>query len=428
MIIPSIDLQNGFAVQLIGGKEKVIDREDPFAWAGKFGLASEIAVIDLDAALKTGSNKEVIFELMKKAPCRVGGGIRSIEQARELLDAGARKIIIGTKATPEFLSQLPKERVVAALDARHGEVVVEGWNVGTKQKVEDRIGELKGYVGGFLVTLVETEGSLQGIDIKRCVALKKLCPDVELTVAGGVSSIEEIALLDKEGIDVQVGMALYSGKIQYAEAFLAPLMKRCPAPWPTVVCDERGIALGLVWSTMESVTKAFEERKGIYFSRSRGMIWRKGEKSGATQELLRVELDCDRDCLRFTVRQKNPGFCHTESYSCWGEAGGLTRLSRTLEEKVKYPDKDSYSSRLFLDADLLNSKVVEEAHELVAAKNKDEVASEAADLLYFTLAYLAKNEVQLSEVEEVLNRRSLKISRRGGDKKEIIGGVYVGRN
>lgn len=423
MIIPSIDIQNGQAVQLRSGKEKVIDGGDPYIWAEKFCLVSEIAVIDLDRALSTGSNKELIKGLIKKYRCRVGGGIRTVEEAIEYLELGARKIIIGTKATKEFLKALPKERIIAALDTRYGKVVVEGWNVETKNSVEEKILELKDFVGGFLVTLVETEGSLQGIDIERCKTLKKLCGSVPLTVAGGVYSTAEIAELDRLGIDVQVGMALYSGKIEYADAVVSPLKSDRPdGLWPTVVVDEMGTSLGLVYSNLESVREALKQRKGIYFSRSRG-IWEKGKTSGNTQELLKIELDCDRDCLKFTVRQSGPGFCHTGSFSCWNDAAGISKLFSTIQERKYNLTDDSYTKMLIENNDLLSAKVKEEAYELVDAKLKEDVIHEASDLLYFILVKLAKEGVTLSEINNELDNRSLKVVKRfGGIKPKFTSG------
>jgi len=220
MIIPSIDLQSGKAVQLIGGKEFAVDGGDPLNWASEFGIAGEIGVIDLDAALGTGNNRETIVGILRDHRCRVGGGIRTIEDAMFYLDHGALQVIIGTKATPEFCSQLPRTRVMAALDTYHGEVVVEGWQTNTKKPIEERIAELKDHVGGFLVTFVEREGRMVTMDMDRCRALKELCGDVPLTVAGGLSTVEEVAELDAMGIDVQVGMALYTRKIDYIDCVL----------------------------------------------------------------------------------------------------------------------------------------------------------------------------------------------------------------
>lgn len=423
MIIPSIDIQSGQAVQLRSGKEKIIDGGDPFIWAEKFCLASEIAVIDLDSALCTGSNKELIKELIKIYRCRVGGGIRTVDEAIEYLELGARKIIIGTKATQEFLKALPKERVIAALDARYGKVVVEGWKVDTKSSVEEKILELKDYVGGFLVTLVETEGSLQGIDIERCKTLKTLCGSVPLTVAGGVYSTEEIAELDRLGIDVQVGMALYTGKIEYADAVVSPLKSDRPdGLWPTVVVDEMGTSLGLVYSNLESVREAIKQRKGIYFSRSRG-IWEKGKTSGNTQELLRVDLDCDRDCLKFTIRQSGSGFCHSGSFSCWDNRAGIGKLFTTIQQRKLNTTENSYTKLLIENNNLLSAKIKEEAYELVDARLKEDVIHEASDLLYFILVKLAKEGISLTDINNELDNRSLKIAKRfGGIKPEFASG------
>ena len=418
MIIPSIDLQNGKAVQLIGGKEFAIDGGDPQNWANEFGLASEIAVIDLDAAMGVGSNRETIVALLKGRRCRVGGGIRSVDDALFYLDAGAVQVIIGTKATPKFLEHLPKERVIAALDTKHGEVVVDGWQTNTKAPIEEKISLLKDFVGGFLVTFVELEGRMNSIDIERSRYLKELCGDVPLIVAGGVASTEEIAELDALGIDVQVGMALYSRKIGYADSVIAPLVKRIPeGPWATVICNEHGVALGLAWSTLESVRLAFEEQRGIYYSRSRKRIWRKGESSGAIQKLLRVDLDCDRDALRFTVQQEGSGFCHLGTTTCWGDTEGLAKLEETLAERKANALSGSYTNRLFNDDGLLNAKLVEEATELAEAVDLDHIKAEAADVLYFTMAKLAKYGIPLTEVTKELDLRSRKISRRTGDKK-----------
>src|SRR5512143_518475 len=138
MLVPSIDLMNGHAVQLVGGREFELDAGDPRPIAERFGMVGEIAVVDLDAALGRGSNAGCIRELLRIAPCRVGGGIRDAGTALGWLDAGATGVVLGTAATPEVLRQLPPDRVVAALDAENGQVVVEGWRKGTGEGIVDR--------------------------------------------------------------------------------------------------------------------------------------------------------------------------------------------------------------------------------------------------------------------------------------------------
>lgn len=412
MIVPSIDLQDGHAVQLIGGEAKALDAGDPRPLARRYGLVGEIAVVDLDAALGNGSNAATIEDLIALAPCRVGGGIRDVASAIAWLDRGAIKVVLGTAARAEVLRELPRERVIAALDARHGEVVVEGWQKATGQRVLERIAELRELVGGFLVTFVEREGRLQGTDLAFAKEIRAAAGDAAVTIAGGITTAEEIAELDRLGCDAQVGMALYTDRLGLAEGFAAPLRSDRPdGLWPTVVVDERGVALGLCHSDLESLRAALEQGRGIYHSRSRG-LWIKGATSGATQELLRIDADCDRDCLRFTVRQQPPGFCHRNTRTCWGAETGLGALARRLAERKVAAPEGSYTARLFADPARLGAKLREEADELAEAATRAEVVHEAADVLYFTLVQLARHEVDLAEVERALDRRALKVTRR----------------
>jgi phosphoribosyl-ATP pyrophosphohydrolase len=418
MIIPSIDLMDGQTVQLIGGKEKSLDAGDPRPIAKRFARAGEVAVIDLDAALGKGHNRDLIKELLAIAPCRVGGGIRDLDTARMWLDAGAVKIILGTKAIPEILRELPKDRVMAALDSEDGDIVVEGWQTKTGETIEGRMGELRDLVGGFLVTFVEREGRLKGGDLERAEALVAVSGGVCITFAGGISELEEIAALDRLGADAQVGMALYTERLDLGAAIAAPLTSdRSDGLWPTVVVDELGIALGLAWSDADSLSEAVRSGRGVYHSRSRG-LWIKGETSGASQELLRVDLDCDRDAIRFTVAQKDPGFCHLDTMTCWGDHGGVAALARRLARRAQDAPDGSYTRRLLDDPKLLRAKLAEEAAELAAAETPAEVVHEAADLLYFTLTAMARAGVPLADVAGELDRRALKITRRPGNAKE----------
>ena len=417
MIIPSIDLQGGQTVQLIGGAEKALDSGDPRPIAARFGRVGEVAVIDLDAAMGKGDHAALIAELCGLCDARVGGGIRSVEAAKRWLDAGAAKVILGTAATPELLSKLPKNRVIAALDARDGEVVVKGWTEGTGRGIVERMAELRPYVGGFLVTFVEREGRLGGTNLDQVAALVQAAGDAKVTIAGGVTTAEDVAALDKLGADAQVGMALYTWRLSLAQGFAAPLTSDRPdGLWPTVVCDARGVALGLCWSDLASLSVALDRGVGAYHSRRRG-LWVKGETSGATQALLRVEADCDRDALRFTVRQAPPGFCHEETWTCFGAARGLGALESTLQERVVDAPAGSYTRRLLDDPALLRAKLIEEAAELAEAQDPAHVAQEAGDLLYFASVALARAGVSLADVDAVLDRRGRALSRRPGHAK-----------
>ncbi len=412
MIVPSIDLEAGNAVQLVGGEAKALDAGDPRPLAARFGRVGEVAVVDLDAALGRGNNPAVIEDLIDLAPCRVGGGIRDVGAAIRWLDRGAVKIVLGTAARPEVLAKLPRERVIAALDARHGEVVVEGWQTRTGRGVLERIAELRQLVGGFLVTFVEREGRLEGTDLAFAKQIHEAAGAAAVTIAGGITGADEVRDLDRLGCDAQVGMALYTGKLGLADAFAAPLQSDRPdGLWPTVVVDERGTALGLCYSDLASLCAALDQGRGVYHSRTRG-LWAKGETSGATQELLRIDADCDRDTLRFTVRQQPPGFCHRNTRTCWGPDQGLGALARRLAERKIAAPEGSYTAKLLADPALLGAKLREEAAELAEAEARDHVVLEAADVLYFTLATLARHGIDLAEVEAALDRRALKVTRR----------------
>lgn len=420
MIIPSIDLMNGHAVQLVGGKAErmQVDAGDPVPIAEQFRLAGEIAVVDLDAALGKGNNVEVMKKLCRIAKCRVGGGIRDVETALMWLNLGATKVVLGTAATPAVCSQLPKSRVIAALDADKGEVVVKGWTTKTGRNVYECVEELKPFVAGFLVTFVEREGRMGGVDMDAIRKLKDVVgPEHELTIAGGVRVVEEIAELDRLNIHAQVGMALYTHAMDLGDAIAAPLVSDRPdGLFPTVVVDQSGHTLGLVYSSKESIREAVKLKKGVYQSRKRG-LWYKGESSGATQDLLAINLDCDRDALSFVVSQSGPGFCHVPQFSCFGPATGLAGLMETLQSRMKDAPADSYTRRLFTEDHLLNAKILEEAKELTEAKTKQDVIGEAADVLFFALVAATKNGVTLADIEAELDLRALKVSRRKGDAK-----------
>jgi phosphoribosyl-ATP pyrophosphohydrolase len=418
MIVPSIDIQGGRTVQLVGGEAPAVEAGDPATWLQRFAVAGELAVVDLDAARGEGSNAAAIRALCRRARVRVGGGIRDLATARSWLDAGAQRIVLGTAAVPELLAQLPRDRVVVALDEKAGEVVTHGWRRGSGMGLFERVEALRALCGGFLVTFVDREGRLGGTDLARAAEVVRRAGGTRVTIAGGVTAAAEVAALDRLGADAQVGMALYTGRLDLADAVAAPLRSdRADGLWPTVVVDEDGVALGLAWSDAGSLRQAIASRRGVYHSRSRGR-WEKGATSGDWQELLAVDLDCDRDALRFTVRQHGAGFCHRGCRTCWGDDRGLRRLGRRLAALRGAHDVDpaSNSARLLRDPALLAAKLREEAAELAAADA--DVVAEGADVVYFLLLRLAAAGVPLAAIDAELDRRELRVRRRACEAKE----------
>ena len=184
---------------------------------------------------------------------------------------------------------------------------------------------------------------------------------------------------------------------------------------PTVVTDESGVALGLAYTSEESILEALRTQGGVYQSRKRG-LWIKGATSGDTQELVRISLDCDNDTLKFVVRQKNR-FCHLEQTGCFGDLKGIAALEQTLKSRKASAPEGSYTARLFSDEKLLRAKIMEEAEELCNATTPENTAFEAADLIYFALTKAVGAGVSLADIEANLDAKSLKVKRRTGNAK-----------
>ncbi|KAM0250601.1 hypothetical protein ACHAP5_002131 [Fusarium lateritium] len=184
---------------------------------------------------------------------------------------------------------------------------------------------------------------------------------------------------------------------------------------PTVVTDDAGIALGLAYTSEESILEALRTQKGVYQSRKRG-LWVKGLTSGDTQQLLRVGLDCDNDTLKFVVNQKGR-FCHLQQFGCFGDLNGISALEQTLKSRKESAPEGSYTARLFSDEKLLRAKIMEEAEELCDGKTKENIAFEAADLIYFALTKAIGAGVSLADIEANLDAKSLKVKRRTGNAK-----------
>ncbi len=407
MILPSIDIMDGKAVQLVQGKKKVLERDDVCGLAYEFSKYGDVAVVDIDAALGQGDNRELIAKLCKIADCRVGGGIRSVEKAQWMLGAGAKKIIIGTKADAEFLLKIPKERVVVAIDARDGCVVCDGWRNDTGKSPVEVVRELEDYCSEFLFTNVDKEGLMQGCDFGIVRELLGVTQN-KLTVAGGITSFEDIKVLEDMGVNSQVGMALYTGKMNLSDAFVSLLdFLKNDGLIPTIVQDVRGQVLMLAYSSKESVSRTFDCGRAVYYSRSRKRLWTKGESSGNFQEIARVRYDCDRDALLFVVRQKN-GACHTGNYSCFGCGDReffLDDVYDVVFERVLNPVEGSYTSKISCFEDSIKEKIREESIEVLNYTDRDNLVWEIADLAYFVMVLMAKKGITLRDVKNELWRR-----------------------
>ncbi|MBI2107771.1 bifunctional phosphoribosyl-AMP cyclohydrolase/phosphoribosyl-ATP diphosphatase HisIE [Candidatus Woesearchaeota archaeon] len=201
-------------------------------------------------------------------------------------------------------------------------------------------------------------------------------------------------------------MALYTGKISLPKAFISVLdFSKNNGLIPTIVQDEQKQVLMLAFSSKESLRKALAEGRAAYFSRSRKMLWTKGETSGNYQEILKARYDCDRDTLLFTVKQKNAA-CHEGKYSCFAEKEfNFQELYDVIESRIKNPIANSYTSKIASSESRIKQKIKEECMEILAYKDKNNLIWEISDLLYFIFVLMAKNKIQIKDVENELWRR-----------------------
>jgi phosphoribosylformimino-5-aminoimidazole carboxamide ribonucleotide (ProFAR) isomerase len=219
LIIPCIDLMGGKVVQLVQGRDKALEGGTPLEMLQQFRAFPQIQVIDLDAAMGKGSNDDLVELVASRSMARVGGGVRTAGRARSLVEQGAHRVIVGTAAfdrllLEEIANAVGPERMIIALDSKGGKVVVQGWQEATQFTAEEMIPYFEPYCCGFLCTYVDKEGMLQGTDL-------------ELTAAGGITTLDEIRELQRLGIHAALGMAIYTGRLNLAE--LASLTTRpCP--------------------------------------------------------------------------------------------------------------------------------------------------------------------------------------------------------
>ena len=395
----------GKVVQLRQGSEKVLERDDALALAAEFDKYGEIAVIDLDAAMGNGENVEMMKTLVKRAECRVGGGIRSVAKAKEFIALGAKKVIIGSTAFENnqinhaFLQELVREigrpRIIVAVDARDGKIVTRGWKHHTEIPLFDAVKQLEPYASEFLFTCVEREGMMTGANFDQIRELKRTTKRL-ITAAGGVATLDEIKQIAAIGADAQLGMALYTGKVSLSEAFIECLDWRKMDLIPTITVDETGQVLMVAYCNRDALRKAFATGNMTYFSRSRQNLWTKGETSGNTQKLVRMRADCDRDALLVTVRQRGAA-CHNDTYSCFGDR------RPTLQEF--FADDLERVQANAVNETQTQEKLRGAAQEFSQAAAPEAVMSMAADLLEGVSAFLAQRGVSVDDVLAELARR-----------------------
>ncbi|KAF5390689.1 hypothetical protein D9757_002729 [Collybiopsis confluens] len=327
-----------------------------------------------------------------------------LDHVTSWLDQGAEKVVLPLSAAKQVIGLIPQERLILLLDAVSVSAVsdkvrtgVSGVLLKTPEIDTDLISSISNFFSNSAIfVFVDSADPPSLVSIRSLLhsSVNLVLPNSQLTLANSSSS-----------------------QLSIADVFLAPITTDRPdGLFPTIVSTETGHSLGLVYSSFESVKESIITGKGIYQSRKHG-LWRKGETSGSTQDVASIRLDCDSDSLEFKVVQHGSGFCHLERQSCFGEAAGLPHLEKTLQSRFESAPEGSYTKRLFDDPALLRSKIMEEADELCRAETRDEVAFEAADLIYFALTKCTAYGVGIADIERSLDKKAKRVTRRAGDAK-----------
>ncbi|EGO01957.1 hypothetical protein SERLA73DRAFT_120609 [Serpula lacrymans var. lacrymans S7.3] len=327
-----------------------------------------------------------------------------IDQVISSLDSGSEKAIVPISLAKVSVGIVPANRLLLSLDVASVSAVsdsvrnaVSGVLLITPTSDVDLISSVsRFFVGSSIHVLSHDPPSTSTIRKLAAIGATLVLSSSQLTLSSSSDS-----------------------KINIADAFLAPIQSDRPdGLFPTVVTSllQNNRSLGLVYSSRESVKESILTGKGVYHSRKHG-IWRKGETSGATQDVIRIRTDCDADALEYSVVQHGSGFCHLNRPSCFGDLGGLAALEDTIRSRLEDAPEGSYTRRLFNDHDLLKSKIMEEADELCRAETKEEIAFEAADLTYFSLTRCIAAGVSIADIERSLDHKAKKIIRRPGHAK-----------
>lgn len=428
MVISSIDLKDGHVVQLKNGKDLVLQRDDSDALIDEFNKYGEVAIIDLDAALRNTDEKgntkntELLKSLLRRGNVRVGGGIRDVKKARQLISLGAEKVIIGSAAwnanrkdgepilNTAFLDELVKaigrQRIIISVDAINGKIAVKGWTETANISLIEGAREAEKYASELLFTCVEKEGCMQGTDMGMVKELRNAVK-CRVVAAGGVNSLEQVVELERMGCDVQLGMALYTGVVSLKDSFIECLdWKKTDGMIPVIAQSEAGEVLMMGYANKEAFERTFKDGKLTFFSRTRKALWTKGETSGHFLQLVKLRADCDRDTVLATVIPHG-GACHTGSWTCFTSEpdakSNMERLYSTIADRFANPKPGSYTATL--NDKRVREKVMEEAEELTEAEGKDEVVWEAADLLYFVSVLMYKEGVNWQDVYNELDKR-----------------------
>jgi len=424
-IIPCLDIKNGKVVKGVNFIN-ITDVGDPIEISREYQNqgADEIVFLDI-----TAENRDAFYDLIKRAtkeltvPITVGGGIRTIEDFRQVFACGASKVSVSTAAVanPELIKKANAEfgnRIVVAIDAKsHGDsfhVYVKGGREDTGMDLIEWAKKCES-LGAceILLTSMDGDGTQNGYDIAMTRAVVQSV-SIPVIASGGCGKVEDIAEVFKQ---TNCAAALAASLFHYQKATVGDVklaVQQINGLIPAIVQDfYTGRVLMLAYVNQESYDFMLANKETCFWSRSRQALWHKGKTSGDIQKIKHMSFDCDNDTLLIQVKQTGKGACHMGNYSCFGNETGefniLDKLQDQIINRSNNPKEKSYTNYL-LDSgiDKICKKVGEEAAEtIIAAKNnnKHELSEEISDLLYHVMVLMFEQGLSLADIQSKLSRR-----------------------
>lgn len=410
-VIVTMDLYNQQPVLVKSGKVFETHSDGDYRKAfEKISIFPDILVVDLNGAFgETVNNRKIVKELATNYYIHSGGGLRTIEDVQDVLESSARRIVISSNITSEFIKQIPKDRLIVEMSINeHDEVLIHGRKTNTHIPITKHLEELALLgVEAISVTFHQTEGHLNGIPREQITQLMSNFPRKieKVIIAGGISSLDDLEFLwSFEKVIPQLGSAIWSGRLSIGEVYNAMTKFDENANALAIIQDKDGRVKGHAYMNNEAINMTCETRQLHRFSRQMNRLSLKGESSGDYQYVIKMSHDCDNDALLITVDNTRP-YCHTGNYSCFSLQTVIKANINTLKDHINSRrDTGSYSGKMQSNPELALAKVMEEFWEVTTASSATEV-DECADLIVHLLMYLNGKGISLDAILNELNAR-----------------------
>jgi len=418
-VMVTCDLYNGKPTLVKSGKVMEHHSNEDINKALEFiSVFPDILVVDLNGAMGEGNNRKLIKENATKYYTHCGGGLRTIEDIQDVLSASARRIVVSTNISKDFIDRIPKERLIVELSINENNQILthgrKGFNNNNLLEVLDYLSKLG--VEAISVTFHKTEGHLSGIDRIHVSNVYNILSNYKfekIYIAGGISTIDDIKFIWSLGCIPQLGSALWKKHILVGDIYCAMLSATDESEIPAIIQSNDGKVKGLIYMNKQSIMKTCEDRLLWRYSRRHRRIMLKGESSGNIQKILKMSVDCDSDTLLITVDSSKP-FCHTGNTSCFSLQTSIKGNLIDLMNHISHASKDpsGYSNRMIKYPGLALMKTMEEFWEVVTTDylgSTDEILNhkirECCDFLAHFLMYLSSHNVNMEDIFNELNAR-----------------------